>query len=793
MYYQRKCIRKEFMTSDFFNDAEFRVKYDRYIQKKTSLSKTYQVLWITSGNGTINISGNILTIASDTTFFIPFNTRYTIEPDDTIEIIKIYLTKEDINLGNITNGTLLNINNINIKQQLATFIFKYDKRADFNPSVEIPGLIEKILPYIQTTELTITPVQDARVLECIEYIENHRQSRFTVSQLATALHINSTYLSTIFKSEVGTTIVKYTNNLRLESAISDICQTTDSITQIAYANGFADVRTLNELIKRKYDLTAIQIRQRFALGQSNKLGPNSYSLTIDKYKLPIENGTIHQLDIIADTNNRLKSYTNSFNCLAIGRAHDILYANVQQQIIKAKSELDFKFCRFHNIFGDEMNVIDIDLLGNQTFSFSKPFRVIEFLLQQGILPFIEIGFFPHQITTHSVSPFNGYNINVGGDINYGMWEKLIEAFFTDLKATFPEQYLQMRFDFWNEPDIKVFWPNSKQEFYNLYELTYITIKNIDNDIQIGGFNYGNFIKDTKLIEADMNYCLAHDILPDFLTIHSYPLIIDGDFSHNPDKAIAIDHLNPTYVKDKLNRDIEKLNTLKQLYGFKELYISEWNTSPMQREHLNDSTYKSSKIINEVLNSNSDLIDGICYWTLSDEMAEFGYPSPEVHGGFGLFTRSGIPKPAYYALAFASHLSGFVLHKTENSIIIETVNGYLMLINNSVDYDRNYYITNFGNNAQIMEGNVIQANISLINIKPGLYNQDTYVIDKNLNLKSNFDYISKDKTFLTDRDIKAIIDLSKLSHSKQLLTLTDSFETTLNVDQTCTTFVVLERF
>lgn len=780
------------MESNTFSKQQYQLKYDRYLQKKSSFSKTYQILWITSGKGTINISGNTLTIVSDTVFFIPFNTTYTIEPDSIIEIIKIYLPPHPLKLGNIAKNTLVNINNINVKQYLATFIFKYNKRADFDPQVELQDLIDSILPFIKSTEIGITPVRDTRVLECIEYIEKHHSERFTVSQLADALHINATYLSTIFKNEVGTTIVKYTNNLRLEKAITQICQTTDSITQIAYDNGFADVRTLNELIKNKYDLTAMEIRKHYTLGKNDKLGDNSYNTIIDKYKLPTENGTIHRLDIIADTNNNLNEYANSFNCIAIGRAHDILYANVQAQLIQAKNDLQFKYCRFHNIFGDEMNIIDTDLFGNQTFSFSKPFRVIEFLLQHDILPFIEIGFFPHQITTAAISPFNGYNINVGGEVDFKQWAELISEFFTNLKTTFPNDYKQMRFDFWNEPDIRIFWPNSKQSFYDLYELTYTTIKAVDEDIQIGGFNYGNFINDTKIIEEDMDYCQNRNILPDFLTIHSYPLIIEGELSHNPDKAIAIDHLKPTYVKDKLNLDIVKLNNLKSIYNFKELYITEWNTSPMQREHLNDSTYKSSKIVNEVLNSNSNLIDGICYWTLSDEMAEFGYPNAELHGGFGLFTRSGITKPAYYGLLFASRLSGTIIHKTSNSIILENEKGYTVLVNNNVDYDRNYYITNFGNQAQIMEGNVIQAHIKLENLIPGLYTKKTYAIDYQLNLKKNFDSIAKDKTYLKAKDINLLKAMSRLTQTDKLMNLATSFETTINVDQTCTTLIVFER-
>lgn len=778
------------MRGRLFDNQEYRIKYDRYAQNKSSFSKTYQIIWITSGQGSINISGHKLEFVGDTVFYIPISTTYTIDPIGSVELIKIYFPKRYITISSSQLNTMFNINNINVKQHLATFIFKYNKRADFSIVNEGQKLIENILPYAQATEMVISPVGDSRVLDCIEYIEQHISSRFSVTEIADSLHINPTYLSTIFKNEVGTTIVKYTNNLRLEAAISDIRLTNHSITQIAYTRGFADVRTLNELIKSKYNLTPMQIRARVALGQHDELGTNRYNILIEKYKMAVDNNTIHQLEIDADANNLLGEYKSSFNCIAIGRAHDILYQNVQEQLITAKKELKFKYCRFHNIFGDEMNVIDTDYLGKEAFNFSKPFRVIEFLLDNDIIPFIELGFFPKQIAADSNSAFTGYNIHIGGEINYELWTDLIREFFTSLKLTFPNSYKEMRFDFWNEVDIKAFWPNPKQDFYKLYELTYHTIKEIDPDLLIGGFNYGNFISDTKAIEEDLNYCKDHNMLPDFLTIHSYPLFIDGDLSHNPD--LAIEHLKPTYVKDKLNQDIAKLIYLREKYGFSEVYITEWNTSPMQREHLNDSTYKSSKIISEILGSNSSLIDGICYWTLSDEMAEFGYPLGEVHGGFGLFTRSGIAKPAYYGYMFASRLHGHIIHQTDNSIIVENDSGYVILINNGVDYDRNYYITNFGTEAQIMEGNMISAHINLSNLKPGLYSKNKLEIDTNLNLKPGFDMLSENKPYLTNSDLNNLKELTKLKRSSRLVPIADTFETTVNIDQTCTTLISLKR-
>ena len=46
--------------------------------------------------------------------------------------------------------------------------------------------------------------------------------------------------------------------------------------------------------------------------------------------------------------------------------------------------------------------------------------------------------------------------------------------------------------------------------------------------------------------------------------------------------------------------------------------------------------------------NLDAIDGFGYWVLSDNIEET-FPSPRLfHGGLGLITQYGIPKPAMHA-------------------------------------------------------------------------------------------------------------------------------------------------
>ncbi len=76
-----------------------------------------------------------------------------------------------------------------------------------------------------------------------------------------------------------------------------------------------------------------------------------------------------------------------------------------------------------------------------------------------------------------------------------------------------------------------------------------------------------------------------------------------------------------------------------------LYYTEWNTSAMLPDSIHDDAY-SAALVAKTIADNDGLVDGYAFWTFSDlfeERAQFAAP---FHGGFGLQTIHGIPKPTY---------------------------------------------------------------------------------------------------------------------------------------------------
>ena len=69
---------------------------------------------------------------------------------------------------------------------------------------------------------------------------------------------------------------------------------------------------------------------------------------------------------------------------------------------------------------------------------------------------------------------------------------------------------------------------------------------------------------------------------------------------------------------------------------------------------NDTRKPAAYIVKAALDPEK-LVAGSSVWCFSDIFEKFSEIPEEFHGGFGLLTHSGIPKPAYYAMKMLAEL------------------------------------------------------------------------------------------------------------------------------------------
>lgn len=319
--------------------------------------------------------------------------------------------------------------------------------------------------------------------------------------------------------------------------------------------------------------------------------------------------------------------------MTIGKAKDGLITEVQKQLRTVQKELGFKYIRFHGIFDDEMMVYNEDSSGNPVFNFIYIDQLFDFFVEIGLKPFIELGFMPEKLAREKNVVFFIPSV-ISMPSNMQKWTNLVQAFILHCMDRYgKDEVEQWYFEFWNEPEIVgAFWFNTVDDYLSFYYHTYKAVKEISNNIQIGGPALCVSSDIVEWLDRYFTFCETEKYIPDFFTFHFYLHVgTTGIFSstiRSGSHGFILSE-NPDYLKDTIIRIKEIISPYN--YNDSQIHMTEWNSSPSHRDLSHDTLYNASYIVKNIL-ENMDSIGSFGYWTLSDVIEEFPLPSWCFHGG-----------------------------------------------------------------------------------------------------------------------------------------------------------------
>lgn len=355
------------------------------------------------------------------------------------------------------------------------------------------------------------------------------------------------------------------------------------------------------------------------------------------------------IKFIVDTASHVSPFPHYWE-QCVGSCHAVmgLRADWREQLEKCHRELGFQYVRFHGLLDDEMSVCvkDVnpflkDAPASLRYSFFNIDSIFDFLLSIGMKPFLELGFMPEALASGTATCFH-YKGNVTPPADYDQWAALIKALTRHLVQRYGiEEVRTWFFEVWNEPNLKYFWAGTQEEYFKLYEYSARAIKSVDGELKVGG----PATSVNAWIPEMLEFCRTANVPIDFISTHHYPT--DDPLWRN--NGLSFEEFFEQFGQElgKYERGILQKMTLKARSeaGELPLYYTEWNTSAMLPDPIHDEAY-SAALIAKTLADNDGLVDGYSFWTFSDlfeERAQFAAP---FHGGFGLQTIHGIPKPTY---------------------------------------------------------------------------------------------------------------------------------------------------
>jgi xylan 1,4-beta-xylosidase len=97
-----------------------------------------------------------------------------------------------------------------------------------------------------------------------------------------------------------------------------------------------------------------------------------------------------------------------------------------------------------------------------------------------------------------------------------------------------------------------------------------------------------------------------------------------------------------------------------------IHLTEWSSSPSPRDFTHDYPQAAAFVVRANVES-IGLVDSLSYWTFTDVFEESGAGDAAFHGGFGMVTYRGVPKPTFHAYRFLNRLGEELLDRKPGAI------------------------------------------------------------------------------------------------------------------------------
>lgn len=555
--------------------------------------------------------------------------------------------------------------------QLIDCCMKGKKRKDLDLTIHTLSLLQFLEKHFRIPKAEAACSLE-RSDELIAYISRNCGEELTLKELSRQFHLSYNYLSRYFKKTFGINFSSYLNKVRLERAAGLLLHTDRDITQIALECGFSSSSYLGKVFRSVYGISPKEYR----LNYGKKLSPNEreegqdpavYKMVLSfineqKQKNEITGRIIYRKKITADTNKKVPFPAEKFSLLTIGPAHWLCYAKFQEHLLKLRDDLGIRTVKFHGLFSAEMEVVSDK---ETPPCFDKIDEALEFLVRNGLKPYIEFGNKPLSLPRTLVTNVRDTAYpEILRDQDY--IESLIYVFFRHLIHTYGVQELSSwKFEFWFD-ELAAKKENIENAFADhcrRFERISGWIHSLLPNVMAGGF--GMKINDQRLPEY-LQEVSKRKRKPDFLSFQAFP------YEPQKEDPKPLEYTSYSDDKDYLEKCAVKLENLLTDYGLDKIpvYITEYNMILSARNYFNDSCCRAAYMLYN-LQKLMFHTDCLGFFNGSDLSARYTDSTAVINGSPGFLTKNGIAKPVHHALSFLHQCGTYYLASGDNYILTST--------------------------------------------------------------------------------------------------------------------------
>lgn len=732
-----------------------------------------ELLYILEGAADINVEKKVSKLGTDDIYVVNANRRHSFRTQDgeimmLRLLISYQLVTEQSAGGEVIFWCDSSVSDSDkyarlrrlLRQMLQHYVENRDYVDSYGYLADCYAVLEYLSAHFMLRASDLQRNEDTdryeeRLRQINHYIYNNYDQPISMKELSEKLFLSNGYLSRFFKKNYGMSFAGYLTNVRVFHAADDLIYTDEPITRIAYNNGFTSAALFNKVFKKSYGQTPSEFRRQKAkkAEKDDRLHQEELEKRLEKMLETDDLAGDGELQTKKEVSGEytVQFYDDLKNCwgntINFGDASNLLHSSMREHLTQLHDALGFQYVRFWGLFVEDFFIRP----EQEHYNFSQIDSVLDFILELGMKPHIELGIKPRMIHYKPGEADVRSQVTMS-DYSIQEWERLMKAFMRHLSHHYGQDILDdWRMELWFDESWRQE-ESSEEKYLRFFQAAYTAVKSCNEKIQLGGYGIrmdAGF--DRRL--AFLKEWNRSECRPDFLSVmfYAYERREDG-----------IDRYAKRNTDDKaLLHSLVKEKALIADSGMWDLplIVSEWNLTPSVRNFINDTTFKAAYIIKNTIDMYGK-VDIAAYCAGSDRQHS-SFDTPDIlFGGTGLLTRDAVMKPAAFAYDFLKRLYPYYIGREENYLITtDRHDNYSIVCHNQQVLNYNYYLTAENEMERdamwkYYEGRTkLLLNIKLEGVTEGTYRVKEYRINENsgsvLKIWADLDYESE----LSRNDLK----------------------------------------
>jgi two-component system response regulator YesN len=149
-------------------------------------------------------------------------------------------------------------------QELLTLNYRYIEEINRIQSLgEVCLWIKKVLGIFLDNMDDARCIKNLQVVNsAVDYIRAHYQRRLTLDEIAQQVYVSASYLSRLFKKEIGCTVIELLTKVRIEEAKKVFHDPKYTVRQVAAEIGFEDANYFSKVFRRIEGITPSEYKQK---------------------------------------------------------------------------------------------------------------------------------------------------------------------------------------------------------------------------------------------------------------------------------------------------------------------------------------------------------------------------------------------------------------------------------------------------------------------------------------------------------------------------------------------------